>query len=147
MQSQQQMQQSQQQFTEQSQQQAQQELQKAMQRLQQASDPTERARWAQEVRYQAERITSYSGTSSSSTRERSVLTVEAFLPSEQASQQLSQQLSIHTTPGIKEVAFRRENGIPKVRIQATQEVLPQIHEVLQQVARTVTQAYAGQSSS
>lgn len=139
-----QMSQSSQQFTEQSQQQAVRQLQEATQRLQQSQNPSERAQWAQQVRQHADQIASFSG-SGSRQPQKTAISIEATVPSPEAFQQLAQQLS-QSTPGLKEVSYRREGGTPKVRIQATHEALPQIEQVLQQVARTVTQAYSGSSS-
>lgn len=79
-------------------------------------------------------------------RQRTVLSIEAALPSPEAMEQLQRQLH-PTQPGLKEISFRREGRSSKVRISATAEALPQIQSVLQNVVQTVQQAYAGAGTS
>lgn len=138
------MRQSSEEFNQQSRQQAVQKLQDASRKLAQAQDPSEQSRWAQEVRQYSDQVSAFSGSAQQRTP-RTAITIEAVVPSPETFQELAQQ--IQSTPGLKEMSYRREGGTPRVRIQATHEALPQIQQVLEKVGQTVLAAYSGSSSS
>lgn len=75
---------------------------------------------------------------------KTIVTVEAVAPSQEAFTHLTQQLM--NTPGLKEVSLRREGRNPKIRIQATRESLPNIQNILNQVVQTVQQSYSSSSN-
>ncbi len=110
-----------------------QQVQEATQRLQSASNEQERREWARQVH-------SLSGQLTSETHKTSFL-VEATVPSSQPVAQLAQQ--IENSPlknGVKEIGFRREqDGTGKLRVSCTQEAMPRINELLQQVGNAVQQ--------
>lgn len=126
-----------QQSQQQQQQQVRQHLQQATERLMQSQDPSEQAQWAQQVRQYADQLSS-SGRRS----QKTAVSIDAVIPSPESFSQLAQQLQ-SSTPGLKEVSFRRDGNTPRIRIQATHEALPRIQQVLNEVGRTVQQAYGG----
>lgn len=77
---------------------------------------------------------------------KSPLTIDAIIPSEQHAQQVVQQYS--RDESVKAVEFRRDNdGTPHVRIQLRADAHPsQFREKLQNLTQAVEQSYTSATS-
>lgn len=73
------------------------------------------------------------------------LTIDAIIPSEQHAQRVVQQFT--QDQSVREVAYRREpDGTPHVRIQLRPEAVSQFREKLQSLSQSVEEAYSSAAS-
>ena len=79
-------------------------------------------------------------------RDRTILTLDAEMPQPDVFPQLASQLQ--REPGVKEVALRRDGSRSShIRVQATEESLPNIYQTFNTLVNAITQQYQQQQGS
>lgn len=94
--------------------------------------------WQQQQQYQQQLRASGLGN-------KSPLTIDAIIPSEQHARQVVQQFT--QDEAIREVSYRREtDGTPHVRISLRPEAVSQFRDKVQTLTQAVEQAYSSAAS-
>lgn len=113
--------------------------QDTVKQMQEAIQQVSNARSPEEVQEWANRLKSYAQTLSGTRNQKTAFLIDTIAPSSnpQDLQRFTELYQQH--PGVKEVSFHRDaDGTPKIRIQATQEAVSRIQELLSQVGQLVS---------